>query len=76
MPVYGCIYVDLKVLSPPRTQLSDPLEFQDPFVVQRLTKLWDVASGECLRTLEGHSSSVNSVAFEYVYVHAITNIYL
>eukprot|EP01052_Picozoa_sp_SAG31_P059717 SAG31_NODE_18981_length_615_cov_6.149225_1_plen_87_part_10 len=27
-------------------------------------KLWDVASGECLRTLEGHSSSVFSVAFD------------
>eukprot|EP01051_Picozoa_sp_SAG22_P037261 SAG22_NODE_18498_length_286_cov_0.844920_1_plen_75_part_01 len=27
-------------------------------------KLWDVASGECLRTLEGHSDVVNSVAFD------------
>eukprot|EP01051_Picozoa_sp_SAG22_P001453 SAG22_NODE_57_length_23647_cov_11.746688_7_plen_79_part_00 len=29
-------------------------------------KLWDVASGECLRTLEGHSrhSAVYSVAFD------------
>ena len=27
-------------------------------------KLWDVTSGECLQTLEGHSySSVNSVSF-------------
>eukprot|EP01052_Picozoa_sp_SAG31_P038897 SAG31_NODE_5285_length_2632_cov_81.761942_1_plen_600_part_00 len=27
-------------------------------------KLWDVASGECLRTLEGHSNAVKSVAFD------------
>eukprot|EP01052_Picozoa_sp_SAG31_P050531 SAG31_NODE_11572_length_1016_cov_4.076336_1_plen_207_part_01 len=27
-------------------------------------KLWDVASGECLRTLEGHSNDVKSVAFD------------
>ena len=27
-------------------------------------KLWDVASGECLRTLEGHSNYVYSVAFD------------
>ena len=26
-------------------------------------KLWDVTSGECLQTLEGHSHYVNSVSF-------------
>ena len=26
-------------------------------------KLWDVTSGECLQTLEGHSDYVNSVSF-------------
>ena len=26
-------------------------------------KLWDVTSGECLQTLEGHSSDVYSVSF-------------
>ena len=26
-------------------------------------KLWDVASGECLQTLEGHSHWVSSVSF-------------
>ena len=26
-------------------------------------KLWDVTSGECLQTLEGHSLSVTSVSF-------------
>ena len=26
-------------------------------------RLWDVATGEPLRTLEGHTGSVNSVAF-------------
>ena len=26
-------------------------------------KLWDVTSGECLQTLEGHSYIVNSVSF-------------
>ena len=26
-------------------------------------KLWDVTSGECLQTMEGHSSSVLSVSF-------------
>ena len=26
-------------------------------------KLWDVTSGECLQTLEGHSNDVNSVSF-------------
>ena len=26
-------------------------------------KLWDVMSGECLQTLEGHSHRVNSVSF-------------
>ena len=26
-------------------------------------KLWDVTSGECLQTLEGHSDSVNILSF-------------
>ena len=26
-------------------------------------KIWDVSSGACLQTLEGHSSDVNSIAF-------------
>jgi WD40 repeat protein len=26
-------------------------------------KVWDAATGACLRTLEGHGSAVNSVAF-------------
>ena len=26
-------------------------------------KLWDVTSGECLQTLEGHPDSVDSVSF-------------
>ena len=26
-------------------------------------KLWDVTSGECVQTLEGHSERVNSVSF-------------
>jgi WD40 repeat protein len=26
-------------------------------------KLWDIASGECLKTLQGHTKAVNSVAF-------------
>ena len=29
----------------------------------KTVKLWDVTSGECLQTLEGHSSYVNSVSF-------------
>ena len=29
----------------------------------KTVKLWDVTSGECLQTLEGHSSCVNSVSF-------------
>ena len=29
----------------------------------KTVKLWDVTSGECLQTLEGHSSSVYSVSF-------------
>ena len=29
----------------------------------REVKLWDVTSGECLQTLEGHSHYVNSVSF-------------
>ena len=26
-------------------------------------RLWDVASGKCVKTLEGHSNGVNSVCF-------------
>ena len=29
----------------------------------KTVKLWDVTSGECLQTLEGHSSRVRSVSF-------------
>ena len=29
----------------------------------KTVKLWDVTSGECLQTLEGHSDCVNSVSF-------------
>ena len=29
----------------------------------KTVKLWDVTSGECLQTLEGHSSDVYSVSF-------------
>ena len=29
----------------------------------KTVKLWDVTSGECLQTLEGHSDDVNSVSF-------------
>ena len=29
----------------------------------KTVKLWDVTSGECLQTLEGHSDSVRSVSF-------------
>ena len=29
----------------------------------KTVKLWDVTSGECLQTLEGHSSRVKSVSF-------------
>ena len=29
----------------------------------KTVKLWDVTSGECLQTLEGHSHDVNSVSF-------------
>ena len=29
----------------------------------KTVKLWDVTSGECLQTLEGHSSDVLSVSF-------------
>ena len=31
--------------------------------LDKTVKLWDVTSGECLQTLEGHSKSVNSVSF-------------
>ncbi len=30
----------------------------------RTVRLWDVKTGECVRTLEGHSDDVNSVAFD------------
>ncbi|KAH8727344.1 WD40-repeat-containing domain protein [Phaeosphaeriaceae sp. PMI808] len=30
-----------------------------------MVKIWDAGSGECLQTLEGHSHSVNSVAFSH-----------
>ena len=30
--------------------------------VEGTLKVWDLASGECLRTLEGHTKSVNGVA--------------
>ena len=29
----------------------------------RKVKLWDVTSGECLQTLEGHSSNLDCVSF-------------
>ena len=31
--------------------------------LDKTVKLWDVTSGECLQTLEGHSDRVNSVSF-------------
>ena len=31
--------------------------------MDKTVKLWDVTSGECLQTLEGHSDYVNSVSF-------------
>ena len=31
--------------------------------VDKTVKLWDVTSGECVQTLEGHSRGVNNVSF-------------
>jgi WD40 repeat protein len=36
---------------------------QSPWCAQGEIKLWDVASGSLVRTLSGHTSDVNSVAF-------------
>ncbi len=28
-------------------------------------KVWDIASGDCLNTLEGHASEINCIDFEF-----------
>ena len=54
-PLYDPLWVRCVSFSPDGTKVASGLTGE--------VKLWDVTSGSCLKTLEGHSDGVWSVSF-------------